>query len=84
MWGGPGSGAGCLVCNNDIRSEEMGLELEYDGSGQEAARVLSCHVACLPILKAEWEAAGSTMAPNRVHRFARDQSPPPSYERSKG
>jgi hypothetical protein len=54
MWGGPGSGAECLVCGSPVSAHEIGYELDLTDS-DEAQRFASphVHVHCF----AAWSAA---------------------------
>lgn len=58
MWGGPGSGACCIVCGESVMQDELGLELEY---AREAAppRVggYHAHVRCF----AAWDSQRSDL-----------------------
>jgi hypothetical protein len=50
MWGGPGSGDICAVCNAAVTREEMGFDLEFAGDrGQQVSYAF--HVPCF----AAWE-----------------------------
>ena len=52
IWGGPGAGACCTICDAHLSDDEMELEIEFareDGLGADRYHV---HVSCF----AQWEA----------------------------
>jgi hypothetical protein len=52
MWGGPGVGADCTMCNMSIQRDELELEIEYvrDGNADTVDKY-HVHVRCF----ATWE-----------------------------
>ena len=51
MWGGPGSGQPCALCDNPIKSSEMEYEIEASLDGRVQA--LRFHVLCEAIWQLE-------------------------------
>lgn len=52
VWGGPGIGASCAICDSSVRTSEMELEMQFARDGG-APRLDACrvHIACF----AAWE-----------------------------
>jgi hypothetical protein len=53
MWGGPGAGAECTVCNAPVKEDEVEFEVEFrngNGSGLDRYRV---HRRCLAVWESE-------------------------------
>jgi hypothetical protein len=52
MWGGPGVGASCVICDKPVTREEAEFELEFaQDDGNPSARNYHIHVRCF----AAWE-----------------------------
>jgi hypothetical protein len=63
IWGGPGAGAGCAICDVQLSSDEMELEIEFareDGFGADRYHV---HVACFAAWEAELRKAEAVASP---------------------
>lgn len=50
MWGGPGTGAACVICGEPVRREEISYELEFAGSSSCECHV---HIPCFTAWQAE-------------------------------
>jgi hypothetical protein len=62
IWGGPGAGACCTICNAHLSSDEMELEIEFARGNGFGADRYHVHVGCFAAWEAELrkaEAAGS-------------------------
>lgn len=44
VWGGPGSGEDCSVCGRPVKTDELGYEIEIDGSSGPDS--LQLHIQC--------------------------------------
>lgn len=54
MWGGPGSGACCVVCGEPVLQDEMGLELEYAADAAPSpVGGYHAHVRCFAVWDTE-------------------------------
>jgi hypothetical protein len=52
MWGGPGMGANCVICNSPVERHQLEFELEFAGNGDGAGlSKYHVHVGCF----AAWE-----------------------------
>lgn len=59
MWGGPGSGAVCSICGKPLNAQEMELDLEYEGHGEDRGCIKhEVHVQCF----AAWESERQNFA----------------------
>ena len=58
MWGGNGFGASCAVCDNVVKPDEVGYEVEFAQAGDSAAsEAYHIHVRCY----AAWELERHTL-----------------------
>jgi len=47
MWGGPGTGASCVICNEPVKLDDLGFELEFDDeSGSRSEDEYHAHLRC--------------------------------------
>ena len=47
MWGGPGAGANCVICNESVNREELEVEIEYARDGDDPrVNTYHFHVRC--------------------------------------
>jgi len=53
IWGGPGSGDHCLVCNRAVTREETQMELEFAREGRPAPATVHVHLECFAALEQE-------------------------------
>ena len=51
MWGGPGSGAACVVCDQTLGEGEVGFEVEFAPTDAKPRQNYHLHVRCF----AAWE-----------------------------
>jgi hypothetical protein len=52
MWGGPGAGANCLICNSPVERHQLEYELEFAGNGDGVGvNKYQVHIRCF----AAWE-----------------------------
>jgi hypothetical protein len=52
IWGGPGGGANCAICNSPVERHQLEFEAEFAGNGDDAGlNKYHVHVACF----AAWE-----------------------------
>lgn len=52
MWGGPGTGAPCVICGNALDHSDMIFDLEFAGDYGDV-RNFQVHVACFKAWEAE-------------------------------
>jgi len=48
-WGGPGSGAACVICERIVSPDEVGLDLEYEQTGGTVSH--PAHARCFLALE---------------------------------
>jgi hypothetical protein len=47
MWGGPGAGSNCVICNESVNREELEVEIEYARDGDNPrVNTYHFHVRC--------------------------------------
>ena len=47
MWGGPGAGANCVICNEFVNREELEVEIEFERDGDApCVNTYHLHVRC--------------------------------------
>jgi hypothetical protein len=52
MWGGPGVGADCTICNAPVKRDELEFEIEFARDGDDlGASMYHVHIRCF----AAWE-----------------------------
>jgi hypothetical protein len=62
MWGGPGAGAECAICQAPVKSDEVEVEIEFARNGNDAGLdTYHAHVRCL----ATWESERHNAEPGR-------------------
>lgn len=66
VWGGPGGGAACSICNVPVRRDEVEFELEFFRAGEISTHHL--HAECFTAWECERE--GFNLAPDRLERSA--------------
>ena len=78
MWGGPGTGANCAICDRPVRREEVGYELQFTRDG-ESSGPANCHVHVLCFAAWELEPPDSALAPASPSSadLTRSADPPP-------
>ena len=68
MWGGPGAGAPCVVCQMPISRDQLEVEIEFDRLG--GPDKLHVHIRCF----AAWV----------LERTKVEEAPPPGQQSQKG
>jgi hypothetical protein len=58
IWGGPGSGATCILCGSSISEIEVEIEVELDMLTRAIAHF---HIACLQAWESECDCAATTL-----------------------
>jgi hypothetical protein len=77
MWGGPGVGASCVICDKPVTRDEVEFELEFapDG-GDPDPRNYHVHVRCFAAWEFERPAFGTVATRISASDHARSAAPP--------
>ena len=66
MWGGPGTGVPCIICDEAVDRDGVGFELEFAREGDHL-RLRNCpvHVLCFEAWELERSGPNSVVLPER-------------------
>jgi hypothetical protein len=68
IWGGPGSGARCAICDAALERDGVELEIQFIGDNGPGPGTHRVHVACFSIFEFErQELSGLPEGPRRGH-----------------
>ncbi len=69
MWGGPGGGQCCKICDQPVERDKLGYELEFVDEDDPERATCHVHVRCLAAWESvcrDFEAAGETIFANEA------------------
>jgi hypothetical protein len=75
VWGGPGTGARCAVCDGLTSPDETELEIEFSGGGRSGASTYYFHLRCFSMLELERENVSTEAVSARMQTRAAPAEP---------
>ena len=67
MWGGPGSGASCAICQTPVTAQEMGFDLEFGHLSGGSVATHAMHIRCFAV----WELERNELVIDDLHKSER-------------
>lgn len=70
MWGGPGNGASCAICQTPVTAQEMGFDLEFGHRSGWPVTTHAMHIRCFAV----WELERNDLVINDLHNSERQST----------